>query len=249
MISLSILGTGNVASHLIKVFQNAENIKINQIYTRTEANLLPYKKLYNTTTDINTLTPSDVFIIAVKDDAITNLIEKINIPNQFIVHTSGSLPLQTIANRNGVFYPLQTFSKHTEVDFTSIPMCLEADTQADYKILEELAHAISDKVFPISSSQRKSLHLSAVFVCNFVNHLYAIGNELCAENNVPFEVLYALMEETTKKASLNAPKKVQTGPAIRHDEETIRQHLSQLNKPIYKEIYTLLTQSIQATNE
>ena len=143
-----------------------------------------------------------------------------------------------------MFYPLQTFSKQTEVNFKEIPICIETSVAKDLPVLKQLAHSISEKVFEISSEQRKKLHLAAVFACNFSNYMYSIAEDLCNQNEVPFEVLSALIKETAQKATLNSPKSVQTGPAKRNDQATIKQHLAQLNNADYKEIYKLLTQSI-----
>ncbi len=245
MIQITLLGTGNVATHLFKVFHTSDNVKINQVYNHKEASLSPFKNLVKTTTNLGELEESDIFIVALKDDFMEETIKKIAKPTRLIAHSSGSLPLLQENCRNAVFYPLQTFSKNTAVDFTEIPLCLETEFEKDYAILENLAKSISKKVFSISTSQRKSLHLSAVFVCNFVNHLYSIGEDLCKENQVPYPILTSLITETAQKATKNSPAQVQTGPAIRNDRETINRHLSQLSSANFKEIYTLLTQSIQ----
>lgn len=247
MIKVSILGSGNVATHLYRAFAESSEVQLVQIYGRNPKNLIPFEKEVSTCTRLEDLKEADVFLLAVKDDAIEELIQELKPHNAIIAHTSGSIPLSQSAQKNGVFYPLQTFSKDTPVDFKSIPLCLEASDKEIYTLLEKLALSISPKVFSISSEQRKSLHLSAVFVCNFVNHLYHIGEDLCEKNEVPFEILHALITETARKASLHSPKAVQTGPALRNDQQTIATHLEQLNDEKYIEIYKLLTQSIQAT--
>ena len=245
MIEINLLGTGNVATHLFNIFYHTENVKIKQVYNHKAPSLTPFKDLVKTTTKLENLEESDVFIVAVKDDFMEETIQKIAKPGRLIAHTSGSLPLLNKNCNNAVFYPLQTFSKNTAVNFAEIPLCLEAEQDKDYAILEKLAKSISKKVYAISTSQRKSLHLSAVFVCNFVNHLYSIGEDLCKENQVPYSILTSLITETAQKATKNSPAQVQTGPAVRNDQETINRHLSQLSSANFKEIYTLLTQSIQ----
>jgi len=164
-----------------------------------------------------------------------------------VVHTSGTSELSVLDSKNkkGVFYPLQTFSKDKEIDFSSIPMCLEAENEEDFKTLENVAQTLSQKVFAISSEQRKSLHVAAVFVCNFVNHMYTIGNQICEENKVPFEVLQPLILETANKITDLKPETAQTGPALRNDTKTINKHLEFLQESNYQELYKLLTQSIQ----
>jgi predicted short-subunit dehydrogenase-like oxidoreductase (DUF2520 family) len=164
-----------------------------------------------------------------------------------VVHTSGSAPMESLNpnNRKGVFYPLQTFTKGKEVDFTSIPICIESQFNSDYTILKKVADSISDKVFIINSGQRRSLHVSAVFVNNFVNHLYTIGNAICDEHQVPFEILQPLIRETAEKIVTLSPSEAQTGPAKRNDKTTIEAHLNFLSDENHKNIYKLLTQSIQ----
>jgi len=165
-----------------------------------------------------------------------------------VVHTSGAADLIELksVSRKGVFYPLQTFSKNKEIDFSSIPICIEAENKNDLVLLETLALAISKKCHPINSVQRKSLHVSAVFVNNFVNHLYTIGSEICIENGLPFDLLIPIIQETSNKIQDLSPFDAQTGPAKRSDTKTIKDHLSILNKN-QQEIYILLTNSIIKT--
>ena len=244
MIKVVILGAGNVATHFFKAFKKAENVEVIQVYNRSEASLEVFKSNTQTTSDLAKLKKADIFLVCVKDDAIEALISKLSHLDGIVAHSSGSVPLSTSAKRNAVFYPLQTFSKQTEVNFKEIPICIETSAAEDFPVLKQLAHSISEKVFEISSEQRKKLHLAAVFACNFSNYMYSIAEDLCNQNEVPFEVLSALIKETAQKATLHSPKSVQTGPAKRNDQATIKQHLAQLNNADYKEIYKLLTQSI-----
>ena len=163
------------------------------------------------------------------------------------MHTSGGVALEKISNHNrrGVFYPLQTFTKGKAVDFKTIPICIETEFSADLKILKKIAKSISDKMYIINSEQRKALHVAAVFVNNFTNHLYQIGNQICEENNIPFEVLHPLIQETAEKIKELSPSEAQTGPALRNDTKTIEKHIDFLENPEYKKLYQLLTQSIQ----
>lgn len=147
-------------------------------------------------------------------------------------------------NHRGVFYPLQTFSKETKIKFSQVPICIEATNDKDLETLHELASKVVKNTYTISSEQRKSLHIAAVFVCNFVNHLYKIGNDICVEKYVPFEILKPLIEETANKINFLSPSQAQTGPAKRNDTKTIEEHLNSLTNENQKEIYKLLTQSI-----
>jgi predicted short-subunit dehydrogenase-like oxidoreductase (DUF2520 family) len=121
---------------------------------------------------------------------------------------------------------------------------LEAENKADYLLLEKLAKAIGIKIYSVNSEQRKALHVAAVFVNNFTNHLYKIGNDICEENKVPFEILYPLIDETAQKIKMLSPQKAQTGPAIRDDKKTVKNHLELLNNKQQK-IYKIITKSIK----
>lgn len=230
MISVAVIGLGNVGAHLYHAFKNAHGITAIQLNSR------------NLPDSLNV----DIAIIAVSDDAIHDVSEQMKtIP--LVVHTSGSANINELQGngRKGVFYPLQTFTKGTIVDFTGIPICLEAQNKEDMQLLEVLAKNISNKIVHINSEQRKSIHVSAVFVNNFVNHMYTMAHAICTEHNVPFEILQPLIQETANKVKNISPLDAQTGPAKRNDIKTIQKHLDLLNKQ-QQEIYRKLTESIQA---
>ena len=247
MLKVIVIGSGNVAQHLIKVFMQTKEVSLVQAYARQPKSLLHLLPKEKITNDYNALQEADVYIISVTDNAINEVSCQLPFKNKLVVHTSGTSSLEVLntKNRKGVFYPLQTFSKSKEVDFSSIPLCLEAENENDYKTLELLAKTISNKVYNISSEQRKSLHVAAVFVSNFVNHMYVIGSDVCETNNVPFEVLQPLIQEVANKITTLSPKDAQTGPALRNDTKTIEKHIEFLKDSNYQDIYKLLTQSIQ----
>lgn len=248
MIKITIIGYGNVAQHLIDAFEQNSKVSIEQVFSRNENTVVNSYLSIKIISNWNDLLPADVFIIAVSDDAIAEVSEKFPLKNQLVVHTSGGVDLEILSknNRRGVFYPLQTFTKGKKVDFKKIPICIEAEQDNDLKILEQLAALISEKTHLINSQQRKALHVAAVFVNNFVNHLYQIGSEICQENQIPFSILEALITETASKIERLSPKNAQTGPAKRNDKGTIDAHLDFLKSDVSKqEIYKLLTQSIQ----
>lgn len=230
MISIAIIGKGNVAFHLFKAFSKVKNIKVTQLNSRKEINIVGF----------------DIAIIAVSDNAITEVSKKVTDKHVLVVHTSGNTDIDALKNngRKGVFYPLQSFSKDKEVNFNRIPFCLEAENEDDLIILEQLAFSIGKKIYRINSQQRQRLHVSAVFVNNFTNHLFKIGHDICNEHNVPFEILHSLIQETAEKITHLSPEEAQTGPAKRNDTQTINNHLALLTNE-QKEIYKLLTQSIQ----
>ena len=246
MISVSIIGSGNVAQHLISAFEKADGIELVQVYLRNPNSITSISKSIAFTQNFNELQPVDLFIIAVSDDAIVSVSEQIPFINHLVVHTSGSVAMESLSNstRKGVFYPLQTLSKTKEINFKEVPLCIEAESNSDLQLLHEVASAISNNVYEIDSNQRKSLHIAAVFVNNFANHLFQIGNDICNENGVSFEILKPLILETANKINSLSPKEAQTGPAKRGDTSTINKHLDFLTDPNQKEIYKILTKSI-----
>lgn len=250
MLKVVIIGSGNVAQHLIKAFRNSAHAELVQVYARNPeklSHILPQELIVN---KIEALIKAHIYIISVTDDAIEKVSAELPFEGRLVVHTSGSMPLAQMnsKNRRGVFYPLQTFSKNKEVDFKQIPLCLESENEEDYLTLEKLAKSISPLTYSISSQQRQALHVAAVFVNNFTNHLYAIGNDICNENNIPFDILKPLIKETADKIQSLSPLDAQTGPAKRNDTTTIQRHLDFIKDPMQEDIYTLLTKSIQRTN-
>ena len=247
MIKVTIIGSGNVAQHLITAFNKSNEIEVLQVFSRKKEDVSHLIDSSKITTDYGSLYESDIYIIAVSDSAIAEVSSKLPFKNRFVVHTSGSVSLENLDSKNkrGVFYPLQTFTKNKEVDFSMIPTCLESEFDDDYTILENIAEAINSKHYLISSNQRKSLHVAAVFVNNFTNHLYQLGKDICDEHQLPFEILKPLIAETAQKVQSLSPLEAQTGPAKRHDQNTIDNHLALLTNQAQKEIYKILTQSIQ----
>jgi len=248
MIKIVILGGGNVAYHLTENLLKNKAVTVVQVYNRSLEKIIYLKAKTSITNNLKELKDADIYIIAVSDNAISDLSSSLNLKNKLVVHTSGSVAmteLNSISNK-GVFYLLQTFSKERKLDFSSIPICIEAETEKDLALLETLANSISKNCYHINSNQRKNLHLAAVFVNNFVNHLYHIGNEICEQNKVPFEILLPIIQETAAKLNTLSPFDAQTGPAKRNDTETIEKHKAMLAKN-QQEIYTLLTKSIYKT--
>lgn len=250
MLKVVIIGSGNVAQHLIKAFQSSDKTVLADVYARNPEKLFNILDKRLITDNLNTLPEADVYILSVSDDAIAEVSAQLPFNDRLVVHTSGSTGIEVINNKNrrGVFYPLQTFSKNKEVDFKQIPVCLESDNVKDYELLEQLSSCISNLVYNINSLQRQALHVAAVFVNNFTNHLYEIGSEICLENNIPFAILKPLIKETADKIDTLTPLEAQTGPARRRDITTIQRHLDFIKDENQKAIYTLLTKSIQEKN-
>src|SRR6478609_8619564 len=246
MIKITIIGSGNVAQHLINAFAKSNAMEIIQVFSRSKKQI-PSFDSSKITNDWNSLAEADLYIIAVSDDAISSVSAQLPFENRLVVHTSGSASLTSLddKNRKGVFYPLQTFTKGKSIDFKTIPFCLESQFENDYSLLEKVAKSISDNVYKIDSNQRKSLHVAAVFVNNFTNHLYQLGEDICQENNMSFDILKPLILETAEKILTLSPKDAQTGPAKRNDISTIEAHESFLSDKNQSTIYKILTQSIQ----
>jgi len=251
-----MIGAGNVATQLGLAFK-AKNIEIIQVYSRKQesAKALADKLSTDYTTELAALKKdADLYVIAVKDTAIQEILENLTLAdNQLIVHTAGSVPMSIMegfTTNYGVFYPLQTFSKERTVDFSSVPICLEAIHPLVLLKLQELAGKLSGTVRQVDSEERKTLHLAAVFVNNFVNHFYAIGADLLRDKKINFDLLKPLIHETAAKIEHLHPIAAQTGPARRNDENVIQAHLKMLeHKPEYRKIYSFVSESIFQLNK
>lgn len=247
MVSVILIGTGNVATQLFDTFLQYNSINVVQVIGRSEKSLAYFSSKTETALFTESIKKADLYIISISDDAIIPIVEQLEGLNGLVVHTSGSVSLEALSKfkKSGVFYPLQTFTKGKKLNFRNIPICLEIKNKKDYKPLKFISETISDVVYEIKSEQRKSLHLAAVFVNNFTNYMYTIGHEICELNNVPFGILKPLILETAHKVDIMSPENAQTGPAKRNDVITMQYHLAQLNTKNHKEIYKLLSESIQ----
>ena len=246
MMKVVIIGAGNVASHLYQSFSMAEQLDVIQVYNRNPDHLDFVEDPEKRTSDLKKLKQADLYLIAIKDEAIEELVQNLKISSGLVAHTSGSQDMNVLSDfeNYGVFYPLQTFSKNKEVNFQEVPLCLEANSEANLQFLKKIAELVSDNQYEVNSEQRRALHVSAVFVNNFSNHLFALADDYCRKNNLPFEILRPLIKETFTKIETLDPYSAQTGPALRDDKETIEAHLELLDEE-RKKIYTILTESIQ----
>jgi predicted short-subunit dehydrogenase-like oxidoreductase (DUF2520 family) len=248
--NIIFIGAGNVATHLAKAL-HAKKQHIVQVVSRTT---LSAQKLAESVGASWTTTPeeiekADVYIYAVSDSALQEVIRRNPQKKGLHIHTAGSLPLSVFEGemeRGGVFYPLQTFSKQKPVDFAKIPLFIEANSATDRELLQNLADSLSKKVYAADSQQRQQLHLAAVFACNFTNHLFAVAEQLLNEAKLPFDVLRPLIEETVQKTTTMSPLDAQTGPAIRHDLNVMDKHIAALTAHLlWQDIYRLISESIQ----
>lgn len=246
-----IVGSGNVATHLSLAMASLEGIEICQVYSPTEAHAEILAERLNcdfVTDPAQIRKDADVYLFALKDQALETVIRAVPANNGLWLHTSGSMPMQVFAGyteRYGVLYPLQTFSKSREISFQGIPLFIECHREEDKNCLEELARRLSGKVCELSSEKRRSLHLAAVFACNFTNHIYALAEEILAKEGLSRDYLFPLIDETAAKVHELPAQEAQTGPAIRYDENIINKHLGMLaDDPDVQTLYRLLSQSI-----
>lgn len=240
-----IIGSGNVAYHLAKAFvQNG--ISIAQIFGRNEKELQKISSELNISYSTENLEDADLYIICVSDNSIENVSKIISKKDCLVAHTSGSLPKEVLTGeyRRSSFYPLQTFSKTKDLDYTQIPFFIETENEKDQKFLTDLASKISDNVMESSHEKRKYIHLTAVFACNFVNHLFARAKEISDAQEIPFDYFLPLINETVQKISEIEPKSAQTGPSVRNDKRVLELH-EQLLKDESLKIYKTMNQSIK----
>ncbi len=245
------IGAGNVATHLSLALQQS-GCSILQVYSKTELSAstlgeklkVPYSTSLSEI-DIN----ADVYIFSIKDSVLIDCVNKMPVIKGLFVHTAGSIPLsifEGFTKRFGVLYPLQTFSKNRKISFEKIPVFIEASNKSDEYLLKELANLVSRNVNVLSSEKRKYLHLSAVFACNFTNHMYDLAAQILEEQGISFDYLLPLIKETALKAEELTPREAQTGPAVRHDNSVIQRHLDLLTNENIKKIYKILSQNISA---
>jgi predicted short-subunit dehydrogenase-like oxidoreductase (DUF2520 family) len=247
-----LLGAGNVATQLgMTLHQNG--YLISQVYspTKKSANTLAKKLKSTPVSDLKKIDlTASVYIIAVKDDAISALAQQLKLKDQLIIHTSGTVEMDVLkgcSKNYGVLYPLQTFSKDKRVDFKNVPVCIESSNKTTAVSLEYFARSISKNVQKINSEQRKILHVAAVFACNFSNHMYTIAASILADHRLSFDLLKPLIAETADKIKSNDPANMQTGPAIRNDVKTMQAHLKLLSKDKkLKTIYKLISDHISS---
>ena len=249
--NIVIIGSGNVATVLGRKFIAAGHT-ILQVYSRnaSAASELAYKLDTESTNYKSMMNKNaDVYIVAVNDDAIADATDNLNLRGKVVAHTAASVPkeiLKDITDHYGVFYPLQSLRKEMTV-LPDFPVFFDAADDVAKKVLEKLAHSISkENVVEAGNDERLKLHVAAVFVSNFVNHLYTLTENYCRKEGLDFKQLWPLIEETALRIRDISPKKVQTGPALRNDSETIHKHLELLkDHPQMKSLYVLLTESIQ----
>lgn len=249
-----MIGSGNVGTQLGKrLHKRGQNVV--QVFSRKaeKAKKLAVALESKCTTDLSKVIPNaDLYILAVHDDFIDDVaaeLAKVIDTNSLVTHTSGATPstvFKPYFERYGVFYPLQTFNINKRPAWSKIPVCLFSSKSSDMKLLKSIANKISKKVYKLDDEQRGIAHVAAVFANNFSNHVFAVANNILKKENLPFDLIRPLILETAEKIRNSEPGNMQTGPAIRGDEETIERHLDYLEKfEDWKQIYELMTEQIK----
>jgi predicted short-subunit dehydrogenase-like oxidoreductase (DUF2520 family) len=248
--NISFAGAGRVADALCKELFHA-GFRIDLVTSETEGN---GKSLADSckskwSSELQFPDSTKIIIVAVPDHRLKNVLSAIKCaPGTLVAHTAGSLGLDIFPEEfkhKGVFYPFQTFSKNRKINFVDLPFLLESSDDESSEILKTLAESIGGEVHFIDYEQRKLLHLAGVFVCNFTNHMLTEGKDITLKAGFPFEILVPLINETISKAIENGPENSQTGPAVRHDQNTIEKHLELLSfSGKLQRIYSEMTHSI-----
>lgn len=246
--SVSVVGAGNVATHLAQELQD-NGIQISCVYSRNQESARTLSNLLrcDAISSLDHIPEKDLVLVCVSDDAISSVLKQI--PSVYsVAYTSGSVEINRLPERKdlGVFYPLQTFSKQKKVNIFEVPFLIEATNTEFSQSLFDLAWKLSRKVQFATSKERKHLHLGAVLVNNFTNHMAFLAKDHLDKHHLDFELLKPLMLETFEKLKTKSPFEAQTGPARRNDEHTIREHISML-EGLPKEIYEVISRNIQQT--
>ncbi|MGK7397039.1 MAG: Rossmann-like and DUF2520 domain-containing protein [Candidatus Cyclobacteriaceae bacterium M3_2C_046] len=251
--AISFIGAGNLAWHLAPELENRGH-KILEVKSKSLSNAEKLvQRLYRAEAKKDydfSQSQANIFIIAVRDDAIEEVISELILPDQsMVIHTSGAQPLDKLkavaAPEQGVLYFLQTFTKDKRVFFDDIPVLYEGNNLKSNQILQQLASSLSKKVIQVNSDQRKAIHVSAVFACNLTNHLFYLAQNILKKEHLPYELLEPLIRETIDKSLSLGPAKAQTGPAVRGDLETMDRHMHYLEfNARYAEIYRTISQDI-----
>ena len=246
---LVFIGAGNLATNLSKALYRAGH-EILQVYSRTAESAQMMADLFECSATVSlddVRADADVYIFSVKDSVLVELAKTLaaRLGDKLFIHTAGSMQMDVLpVERRAVLYPMQSFSKTKEVNFREIPVFIEANKADDLAVLRQLSESISDRVYEMSSDDRKYLHLSAVFCCNFANHCYDLGARVLESHGIPFDVMLPLIDETARKVHTLHPHDAQTGPAVRWDENVMAKQIALLDDERMKQIYRMMSEGI-----
>ena len=245
-----IIGAGNVASVFGRLISAASH-EIIQVCSRSISSAQSLGKELGCSFVDNLeavdLT-ADIYILAITDNALQNIQDSLFLGDKLVVHTAGSVSkkvLSNISSQYGVLYPLQSLRKDQSADQSIIPLLIDANKESVLSIIEQFAFTLSSVVCIVGDDKRLCLHLAAVIVNNFTNHLYTLTAEYCKNEEVDFKMLQPIIEQTALRLRANLPADLQTGPAIRNDQSTLDKHIQALaNHPELKTIYLIFTESL-----
>lgn len=250
-IEIVVVGAGNMATRLSMALAES-GYKIVQVYSRTEQSAqklaLQLGGDVAYTNDIAGIYPyAQLYIFSISDSALPEVVAQMPANDALWVHTAGSMPMEVFAYKTphyGVLYPMQTVSREKPIDWSDVPVFIEASTPRGLQTIREVANSISQNVKEATSQQRRALHLAAVFACNFTNHMYAIAEKLLQDEGLDFDVMKLLIRETESKAEVISPRMAQTGPAVRNDVNVMQKHLHLLQDTPEATLYALISQNI-----
>lgn len=250
------VGAGRLATHLARALKDAGH-QIKAVYSRTMESASALSALVGgVPTDSIEALPldADVFILSVKDSVLPAVIEQLRVgrEGQAFLHTAGSIPISVFGTHThcGVLYPMQTFSKEKAVEFSRVHIFIEGNDASTLRLALTLAQSVSPYVHEFSSDERRYLHLSAVFACNFANHCFTLSSKILEAHGLSFDVMLPLIRETAEKVETIHPREAQTGPAVRGDENVMEAQKALLsNEPEMQQIYDLMSKSIQNTGK
>ncbi len=248
---ITLVGAGNVATWIAQRLQYSEKFRISTVYSRNICNAKKVAK-YSNAKAINDIKKfekdSDIYILALSDDAYSDFISALPFQLNSAFLTSGSISCRCLnekANNYGVIYPLQTFTKSQDMYNLEVPLCVESQYAGIMSTqLWELCNELSPIFQEVSEEQRAILHLAAVFACNFSNAMFSIANTILSKNNLQFNILHPLLKNTLEKLESLTPTEAQTGPAIRNDQIVMAKHLSMLKDDKLKELYSKISEYI-----
>ena len=250
MIKVVLIGAGNLAMNFQKIFDISSGVDLIQWYNRKLKKIRSFENKISITDKISDLKPADIYLIAISDDAIAKISEKIK-TSALVVHCSGSVAIDELLcnSKKGVLYPIQTFSNMPLATFNKLPFIIETENKNDFELLQDLVLKIGGKPIEMNSQKRSYIHLIAVMINNFGNHLIELGENIAQRQDIAFAIFHPIIEETHKNAIEIGARNSQTGPAKRKDNKTINRHLDLLSDEEIKKIYLGLTDSIKKRHD
>lgn len=247
------LGSGNIA-HFFAPVLSRKGHDIVQVYSRTLTHASSLAALTGSavTDDLTAIDPdADVYILAIKDDALAEVAAQLSFEGKTVIHCAGAVSLdvlQQVSANRAVIWALYSVRKHNLPERSDVPLIVEGSNEQALDMAYRIASDISDRVLKTDYTHRQMLHLNAVFVNNFTNHLLTIAQKICEQHQLPFDILQPIIRQTLEQTEKILPSESQTGPAIRHDEATIAKHLELLAAyPGWQEVYASISKSIQDT--